>query len=190
MDRADPMILDALKGILPEQTMSLLQDHLSNPQSVLQAVWQHTATLINKLFSLVYPLVEPLLARLMQALHDSPDVVVLGFALAFFVLVLQIVAWVHRTMMYFTRLAFRLVGWALVFAVLAVVWRRGPEAAVRDVAVFVGKIAGYAAVVKDIWWSEYQKFDAQTKSGGVGGAGAGGQRVPSGGYSRSRNSGW
>ncbi|KAI1767416.1 hypothetical protein GGR53DRAFT_482644 [Hypoxylon sp. FL1150] len=186
MDRADPMILDALKGIVPEQTMQLLQEHLTNPQSIFSSIYRQTASLLTKVFALLYPLVEPLLARLLQALHDSPDIVVLGFALGFFVLVLQVVAWVHRTMMFFTRLAFRLVGWALVFAVLAVVWRRGPEAAVRDVVVFTGKVAGYAAVVKDIWWSEYQKFDAQTKRGG-----GSGQGVPSGGgYSRSRNSGW
>ncbi|KAI1775280.1 hypothetical protein F4818DRAFT_45125 [Hypoxylon cercidicola] len=185
MDRTDPMILDALKGILPEQTMELLQDHLQNPQSMLQAAWRQAASLLNKLFALAYPLVEPLLARLAQALHDSPDIVVLGFALALFVFVLQVVAWVHRTMMYVTRLAFRLLGWALVFALVAVVWRRGPDAALRDVVVFASRLAGYAAVVKDIWWSEYQKFDAQTKRGGNTS-----QRVPSGGYTRSRNTGW
>ncbi|KAI1403432.1 hypothetical protein F4819DRAFT_226198 [Hypoxylon fuscum] len=187
MDRADPAILDALKGFLPEQTMELLQDHLQNPQSALQAIWRQTASLLNKLSAIVYPLIEPLVARALQALHDSPDIVVLAFVLATFVFILQVVAWVHRTMMYFTRLAFRMLGWALVFGVLAVVWRRGPEASIRDVVVFVSKIAGYAALVKDIWWSEYQKFDAQTKrSGGA----ATGQRVPSGGYSRSRNTAW
>ncbi|KAI4859019.1 hypothetical protein F4820DRAFT_189197 [Hypoxylon rubiginosum] len=197
MDRTDPMFLDALKGILPEQTMELLQAHLQNPQSALQTLWRQASLLVARLFSLAYPLVEPLLARLLQALHDSPDVVVLGFALALFVFVLQVVSWVHRTALYLTRLAFRLLGWALVLAVLAVVWRRGPEAAVRDVVVFCGRLAGYAAVVRDIWWSEYQRFDAQTKRGGGPGgpataaAGAGGsQRVPSGGYSRSRNTGW
>ncbi|XXG99221.1 methionine adenosyltransferase sam2 [Hypoxylon texense] len=189
MDRTDPMILDALKGILPEQTMELLQDHLQNPQSALQLLWRHAASLLDKLAALASPLVEPVLARVLRALRDSPDVVVLGFALAVFVFVLQLVSWVHRTVRYFTRLAFRLAGWALVLAVLAVLWRRGPEAAARDVVVFAGKVAGYAAVVRDIWWSEYQKFDAQTKRGG-GPAAGGGQRVPSGGYSRSRNTGW
>ncbi|KAI2636926.1 hypothetical protein GGS26DRAFT_546566 [Hypomontagnella submonticulosa] len=186
MDRGDHAILDALQGILPEQTLELLQDHLQNPQSALQAVWRQTASAANKLGTVLSPLFAPLLARAMQALHDSPDIVVLAFVLAAFVLVLQIVAWVHRTMMFVTRLAFRMLGWAFVFALLAVVWRRGPEAAIRDVVVFVSKLAGYAALVKDIWWSEYQKFDAQTKRGGAGA----GQRAPSGGYSRSRNKGW
>ncbi|KAI1106988.1 hypothetical protein F4804DRAFT_329735 [Jackrogersella minutella] len=187
MDRGDSTILDVLQGILPEQTLELLQDHLQNPQTALQAVWRQTSLAANKLGTALSPLFAPVLARALQALHDSPDIVVLAFVLGTFVMMLQIVAWVHRTMMYVTRLAFRMMGWALVFAILAVLWRRGPETAVRDVAVFVGKLAGYAALVKDIWLSEYKKFDAQTKrGGGVVGSAPGGQRVPSG---RS-NAGW
>ncbi|KAI0841014.1 hypothetical protein F5Y06DRAFT_235298 [Hypoxylon sp. FL0890] len=186
MDRGDSAILDALQGILPEQTLDLLQDHLQNPQTFLQALWRQTVLVTNKLSTVLSPLFAPLLARALQALHDSPDIVVLGFVLAAFVLVIQLIVWVHRTMMYVTRLAFRMLGWALVFALLAVVWRRGPEATIRDIVVFISKLAGYATLIKDIWLSEYKKFDAQTKRGG--GAGAG-QRTPSGGYSRSRN-GW
>ncbi|KAI1142172.1 hypothetical protein F5Y05DRAFT_216723 [Hypoxylon sp. FL0543] len=186
MDQGDSVILDALQGILPEQTLELLQDHLQNPQTLLQSVWRQTVLVTNKLSIILSPLFAPLFARALQALNDSPDIVVLGFVLAAFFLVIQLIAWVHRTMMYMTRLAFRMLGWAFVIALLAIVWRRGPEATIRDIVVFVSKLAGYATLVKDIWLSEYKKFDAQTKRGG--GATAG-QRTPSGGYSRSRN-GW
>lgn len=165
--------------------MDLLQEQIQNPQTALQAVWEHTASAAAKVTALLSPVFAPLLARALQALHDSPDVVVIGFLLAFFVFALQLIAWVHRTMMYFTRLAFRLLGWALVAALVAFVWRRGPEATIRDAVVVVSKIAGYASFVKDVWWSEYQKFDAQTKRGGNPG-----QRAPSGGYSRPGTAGW
>ncbi|KAI0888623.1 uncharacterized protein GGS22DRAFT_184201 [Annulohypoxylon maeteangense] len=187
MDRGDSVIIDVLQGIVPEQTLELLQAHLQNPSTTLQAVWRHSSAIANKLGTVLSPLFGPILARALQALHDSPDVVVLGFVLGTIVLMLQIVVWVHRTMMYMTRLAFRMMGWALVFALVAVVWRRGPEATIRDVVVFVGKMAGYAALVKDIWLSEYKKFDAQTKRGGDFSTGP---RAPSGGYTRSRNNGW
>ncbi|OTB00031.1 hypothetical protein M426DRAFT_324607 [Hypoxylon sp. CI-4A] len=187
MDRDGSSILDALQGILPEQTLEVLQDHIQNPQTTLQAIWRQTALATSKLAAVLSPLFAPVLARLAQALHDSPDIVVLGFVLAFCVLVFQVVALVHRTMLYVTRLAFRMLGWALLFALAAVVWRRGPEAAVRDVVVLVGKLAGYGALVKDIWLSEYNKFDAQTKRGG---GGAGGAGPSSGGYSRAGNSRW
>ncbi|KAI1455997.1 hypothetical protein F4805DRAFT_459262 [Annulohypoxylon moriforme] len=186
MDQGDS-VLDVLQGIVPEQTLEILQAHLQNPSTTLQAVWRQTSAVLNKLGTVLSPLFAPILARALQALHDSPDVVVLAFVLGTFVLMLQIVVWVHRTMMYMTRLAFRMLGWALVIGMLAVVWRRGPEATIRDVVVFVGKMAGYAALVKDIWLSEYKKFDAQTKRGGDFSTG---QRAPSGGYTRSRNNGW
>ncbi|KAI1646027.1 hypothetical protein F4815DRAFT_467655 [Daldinia loculata] len=188
MDRgSDSALFDALQGILPEQTLTLIQAHMQDPQTALRAIWQQTTTLTQKATATLSPVLAPLVQRGMQALHDSPDLVVLAFVLAAFVLVIQVISFVHRTMMYVTRLAFRLMGWALFFALLAFVCRRGPEATIRDVVVFVSKLAGYASLVKDIWWSEYQKFDAQTKRGG---APAGTRGAPSGGYTRSSNSAW
>ncbi|KAI1807172.1 hypothetical protein F4811DRAFT_507255 [Daldinia bambusicola] len=189
MDRAgDSALLDALQGLLPEQTLTLIQAHMQDPQTALRAIWHQTTSLTQKASETLSPVLAPLIQRSMQALHDSPDLVVLAFVLAALVLAIQVLSFLHRTMMYVTRLAFRLLGWALFFALLAALWHRGPEAAIRDVVVFVSKLAGYAALVKDIWWSEYQRFDAQTKRGG---APAPTRGAPSGsGYARSRNGGW
>ncbi|KAI0161712.1 hypothetical protein GGR52DRAFT_136934 [Hypoxylon sp. FL1284] len=199
MDRGDPMIIDALKGLLPEQTLEQLQFQLQNPQSAAQALLRQATLLFRRATTLFYPLLAPLAARALQAARDSPDAVVLVAALAAFVFVLRVIALLHRAVLMATRLAFRLLGWALVAALVAAVWRRGPDAALRDLVVVLGKLAGYAAVVRDIWWSEYQKFDAQTRSGGAApGGGMGGPGVgsagsrggASSGYARSRNSGW
>ncbi|KAI1081764.1 hypothetical protein F5B20DRAFT_57052 [Whalleya microplaca] len=178
MDTGDTWIVDALQGILPEQTLQLLHDHVLDPQGPFQVLKRHLVALFQRALSLLRPLVYPLVERGMQALQDSPDLVVLAFLLTAMVLVLQAIMWVHRTMMFFTRLAVRLVGWAIVAGIVAVIWQRGPEATIRDVVVFVSKVAGYGAVVKDIWLSEYQKYDAQTKTG---------QRVPT--YNKSRRGG-
>ncbi|KAI0011301.1 hypothetical protein F4779DRAFT_574318 [Xylariaceae sp. FL0662B] len=178
MDAGDTWIMDALQGFLPEQTLQLLHDHVLDPQTPIQVMKRHLISFSQSVLSALRPMVYPLIERGMQALQDSPDLVVLAFLLAAMVLVLQVVLWVHRTMMFFTRLAVRAVGWAIVAGLLAVVWQRGPEATIRDVVVFVSKVVGYAAVVKDIWLSEYQKYDAQTK---------GGQRAPT--YNGSRRTG-
>ncbi|KAI1470410.1 uncharacterized protein F4812DRAFT_417386 [Daldinia caldariorum] len=189
MDRGgDSALLDALQGLLPEQTRTLIQAHMQDPQTALRAIWQQTTSLTQKATETLSPVLAPLMQRSLQALHDSPDLVVLGFVLATLVLVIQVISFLHRTMMYVTRLAFRLLGWALFAALLAALCRRGPDAAVRDLLLFVGKLAGYAALVRDIWWSEYQRFDAQTKRGG---APAPTRGAPSGsGYARSRNGAW
>lgn len=122
--------------------------------------------------------------RTVQAIQNSPDAVVLAFALTVLVVMIQVMFAIQRTMMWMTRLALRMVGWAMVIAVVAIIWRRGPEATIRDLVIVVSKITGYATVVKDIWVSEYNRYDAQTKGASLAGqratataAGYGGARA-------------
>lgn len=68
------------------------------------------------------------------------------------------VAWV-------TGLMFRLVFWACVAAAAAVVVQRGPEQTVRDAVVVVSKVAGYGAALRDVWVSEYRRYEAQQSEG-------------------------
>ncbi|KAI1634929.1 hypothetical protein F4809DRAFT_616184 [Biscogniauxia mediterranea] len=126
----------------------------------------------------VQPLVEPLFERTLLALQNSPDFVVLAAAVGTIFVVFQMIAWVHRTMMFFTRLALRMMFWTIVAGLIAFAWQRGPEAVIRDIVVFVSKLTGYATVVREIWWSEYQRYDAQTRSAST--AGAGSPRTASG----------
>lgn len=44
-------------------------------------------------------------------------------------------------------------------------WQRGFEESARDVVLVGGKVAGYAAVVKDIWLTEYKKYEGQQNMG-------------------------
>jgi hypothetical protein len=119
----------------------------------------------------IQPVVSPIIERAVRSLQDSPDVVFFGFLLAVLFAAFQILIWVQRTISFFTRLAFRAVLWTCIGLALMAVWQRGPEAVARDVVVVVSKLIGYAAVVKDIWLSEYQKYDAQTRAGAGAGAG-------------------
>lgn len=110
------------------------------------------------------PLLEPLLDRLARALRDSPDVVVLAlFVLALF-LALRVLAWARRVVLWLTALLFRVVFWSCVAALGAVVYRRGMEQTARDVVVVGAKIAGYGAAVRDVWWKEYRRYEAQQQN--------------------------
>lgn len=142
---------------------------------------------------LLQPVVSPIAERGMRALQDSPDVVFFGFLLALFFMAFQILIWVQRTISFFTRLAFRAVLWMCIGLALMAVWQRGPEAVAGDLVVVARKLVGYATIVKDIWLSEYQKYDAQTRAGAGAGAGSlGGGRGSMGsgrsaGYSGTRS---
>ncbi|KAI0459616.1 hypothetical protein F5B21DRAFT_499296 [Xylaria acuta] len=168
-------IIDVLQGILPEQTVQLLHDHVLHPTSTLRTVYAHALFGMQRLARLLQPVVSPLAERAVGALQDSPDFVFLGILLALLFVAFQVMVWVQRTISFFTRLAFRAVLYALVGLAIMAAWQRGPEAVAADVVVVVRKLVGYAAIVKDIWLSEYQKYDAQTRAGaGAGGFGGGG----------------
>lgn len=153
-------------GILPEQALQFLADHVLRREGPFQTVLRSLHTLTNRAVAVLYPMLQPILLRVGTMLSDSPDVVFVCSLIAIFFAILQTLLWVHRIMMFWTRMVGRLMLWACVAAVLALVWQRGPEAVIRDAVVFVSKLAGYASLVKDIWLAEYNKYDAQTKNSG------------------------
>ncbi|KAI0125787.1 hypothetical protein BJ170DRAFT_447852 [Xylariales sp. AK1849] len=165
-------MLDALDGVLPEQTLHFLQDHVLAPQTPFQTVLRALQSYAQRLLSTLWPLLQPIVLRVGDLLSDSPDFIFIAVLVGIIALGFQVLLWVHRFMMFWTRLVTRALMWAAVAAVIAVVWQRGPEAAIRDVVVFVSKAVGYATIVKNIWLTEYHKYDAQTKnSRKVGGGG-------------------
>lgn len=173
----DPPSLSA--ALFSESTLRLLQTHLLGPSSTLQTLKRH-------LVSLVAPLAAPLLARLDHILTSSPDVVLLVATVLLVVLVVQVLAWVRRVVAWFTALLLRVVFWSAVAAGLAFVWQRGPEQTARDAVVVVSKIVGFGAAMKDVWVSEYRRYEAQggvhqARVGGAGGGAGGGYGYPGAG---------
>ncbi|KAI2626216.1 hypothetical protein GGS21DRAFT_540942 [Xylaria nigripes] len=186
----DTWIVNALQGILPDQTLQLLQDHVLHPSSTLRTFSSHALFALQRAALMLQPVLSPVADRAMRALQESPDVVFFGVLLAAFFTVFQILIWVQRTISFFTRLAFRAVLWTLIGLALMAIWQRGPEAVATDVVVIVSKLVGYAAIVKEIWLREYQKYDAQTRAGGgTAGAFSGGRGPMGSGSSAGFNSG-
>ncbi|KAI0415598.1 hypothetical protein F5X98DRAFT_376531 [Xylaria grammica] len=170
MEVDDVWIINALQGILPEQTLQLLHDHVLHPSSTLRTVSAYTLLGIQRVALTMQPILAPLAERVLVALQDSPDFVVLGLVLALFFIVVQVLLMIQRTISFFTRLAFRAVLWILIGLAIMAVWNRGPEAFIADTVVLARKMVVYGAMVKDIWISEYQKYDAQTRAGAGAGA--------------------
>lgn len=166
MAEENQWILNALDGVLPEQTVQFLAEHVLARGGAVQTVLRSLHTFTRNVVAALYPVLQPVLARAGAMLSDSPDFVFVLSLVAIFFAALQTLLWVHRVMMFWTRLMGRLILWSLVAAVLAMAWQRGPEAVIRDAVVFASKAAGYAALVKDIWLAEYNKYDAQTKNNG------------------------
>lgn len=107
------------------------------------------------------PILGPVLDRLTQALYSSPDIVVLGFFCLILLLVFQILAWLRRALVFWTRLAFRMAFYAGLVALAASVWQRGLEASWSDAVAIGGTVLKYGGWVKDIWMKEYRKYEEQ-----------------------------
>ncbi|KAI1172373.1 hypothetical protein F4777DRAFT_561717 [Nemania sp. FL0916] len=167
MEMDDVWVLNALQGILPEQTLQLVHDHILHPSSTFRLVSSHAMLGVQHCMRALTPLVSPIIERLIRLLHDSPDVVFVGFILALFFAFFQLLLFMQRAVSYFTRLMFRAILWTLIGLAIMAVWRRGPEAVAADIVVLVRGAMRYAQIVKDIWLSEYQKYDAQTRGGGI-----------------------
>jgi hypothetical protein len=183
MGADDTWVINALQGILPEQMLHLLRDQILDPTGAVGTVYGHAVVGTQRAARLLQPVAAPIAERGARALQESPDIVFFGFLLLVLFIGFQLLMMVQRTVAFFTRLAFRAVLWTLLGLALMAVWQRGPEAAAGDVAFVVRRLLVYAGMVKDIWISEYQKYDAQTRAGTLGSAGAG--SMGSAGYSRS-----
>ncbi|KAI0541593.1 hypothetical protein GGR58DRAFT_456606 [Xylaria digitata] len=165
MEIDDIWVINVLQGILPEQTLQLLHDHVLHPSSTLRTASSYAVLGMQRVALIMQPLIAPIAERSVRALQDSPDFVFVGLLLALFFMAVQILLWVQRTISFFTRLAFRAVLWILIGLALMAVWNRGPEAFIADMVMLARRLTVYAAMVKDIWISEYQKYDAQTRVG-------------------------
>ncbi|KAI1840169.1 hypothetical protein JX265_006274 [Neoarthrinium moseri] len=157
-------ILDRLDGVLPDQTLQFLSDHVLARETPFQATLRWAQSAVQRGAAAAWPVVQPVLARVSDVLSDSPDIVFVMTLVGIAFAALQIALWVHRVMMFWTRLVSRLLLWAVVAALLAAVWQRGPEAVLRDAVVLGSKAVGYATIVKNIWLAEYDKYDSQTKN--------------------------
>lgn len=111
----------------------------------------------------MWPVLSPIFDRLIQALHSSPDIVVLGFFLVILLVIMQILSWLRRAIVFWTRIAFRMAFYAAIVAVAASVWQRGLEASWSDAAFIGSKLLTYGGMVKDIWLREYQRYEQQAQ---------------------------
>ncbi|KAI1815200.1 hypothetical protein GGS20DRAFT_359499 [Poronia punctata] len=175
MDLDNTWVISALQGILPEQILRILHDHVLHPSSTVRIVSSQAVVGLQRMAVALQPLISPVMERGARALQDSSDFVFFGFLLAILFLAVQVMIWVQRTISFFTRLAFRAVLWTFMGLILMAAWQRGPEAVSRDIVVVATKLFGYATLIKDIWLREYQKYDAQTRTGPGSGSFGGGR---------------
>ncbi|EAA36196.3 hypothetical protein GE21DRAFT_850 [Neurospora crassa] len=158
--------LQLLTGVLPDPYLSLARQHLLSPDSAIQSLKRHIMSTIEAFISTLIPIMQPLVERLTAYIYASPDVVILAGVLLLLVMVLQVLSWMRRVLMFFTRLAFTLVFWAGMAAVASWVYRRGVEQSARDATFWLGRASGYGLGIWNFFMTEWQRYEAQDKARG------------------------
>ncbi|CAH0016193.1 hypothetical protein V2G26_014329 [Clonostachys chloroleuca] len=159
------MATHLLGMVLPSEIMDQIETYLLHPQSPFQTYKQVALTHAQSAYDAVYPHVEPLIERLLELVADNQGYTGLVVAVAVATAVFVVMSWVHRLMMWWTRVMARLALWGVVAALVAFMWSRGPEQTVRDVVVVISKVMGFGAAVKDIWLEEYRQYESQQRAG-------------------------
>lgn len=154
--------------LLPANVVEYVNKHALRADAPLQIYMTQARSQASRAAERAYPYVQPRVERLVSAMssaaESSPAAGALGsllVPLAILAVSVIVMNWIRRMVVWWTKLAFRAVFWATVFALAAWVWNRGVEESVRDVVVLGGKVAGYLAVVKDIWIEEYNRYEGQ-----------------------------
>lgn len=119
----------------------------------------------------MYAAITPLLDRATQAIAGSPDAVVLVFLLAFVVFVVQLLAYLQRIMLFWTRLALRMMFWSVILALGAIIYQRGWEQSARDATVLGKQALSFGTMIQEVFMREYRKYDDMEKAGRVASAG-------------------
>lgn len=119
--------------------------------------------------STCYPILLPYLNRLAVFAQESPSVVSLAVLLLVLAIMLQILSWVRRMMVWWFRLVTRVMFWGTVVVLASVVWQRGLGRTLQDVMMWGEELS-------DVWWREYRRWEGyqnmRRDQGAAGGASA------------------
>ncbi|TFB06117.1 hypothetical protein CCMA1212_001897 [Trichoderma ghanense] len=146
-----------LTSLLPPNIATLIQTHILSPSSPLQTLKRHLLLQAAHL--------QPLADRLLDKLSSHQAALDVLLPLATVVATVVVLNWIRRLVLWWTRLVFRAFFWAMVALFVAWVWNRGFLESARDAAVLGAKVAGYVAVLKDVWVDEYKRYEGQQASG-------------------------
>jgi len=138
--------------------------HILHPRSPFQIYGKEALTRAQRGYETLYPHLEPYYNQAVDAMSD-PEGPGAYFALVPLVLgviaAVMVVSYVIRIMTWWTRFVSRMAFYAVLLAVVAMVWDRGLLQSSKDAVIIVSKLVGYGASVRDIWLKEYQRYEAQ-----------------------------
>ncbi|XEU97897.1 hypothetical protein FSHL1_003184 [Fusarium sambucinum] len=161
------MATHLITALLPPELAESVQKHILHPRSPVQVLARNVLVQVQKVIDTAIPIIEPILDRVMILLAENQGLVGVIASLLVLATVVIILNWIRRLLMWWTRLAMRIVTWAFMFALAAWIWERGVFESAKDMTVIGARILGYLAVIKDVWLQEYDRYEAQQGMAGT-----------------------
>jgi len=144
-----------------------------HPSSPFQLVVRHSLSLASRTAGAMHPLVTTLLSPLTTpSSPDGPAATPSGASLtlltsvAVLLVALVVLDTMRRLIAWGTRLALRVVFWAAVVAVCAMVWERGLLETDKGLVVWVGRVWGWGAGLVDVWTRELRRWEEEERRKG------------------------
>ncbi|TDZ65911.1 hypothetical protein CTRI78_v003479 [Colletotrichum trifolii] len=164
---ADPSFANfLLHSILPPEAADFIHKNALHPTSPLQTLRAHLSAAVARAYDALYPHLAPAVDATLAYLHNSPELVSFGVLLALLAATVIVLNWIRRVVAFWTALVLRAAFWGAVVVLVAAVWQRGVWETARDGVVLGGKVVGFAAAVKDVWVSEYRRYEEETRGQG------------------------
>ena len=155
------LINHLLRAFLPPDLVDTIDTHVLHPNSPLQTVKRQVVLQAQRALSALYPIIQPLLDKALILMAENQGVVGTAVTVFLLVLIVMVLNWIRRIVLWWTRFTFKIAIWGMMVALAAWVYERGVWESVRDVVVLGSKVGGYMAVLKKVWLDEYNKYEAQ-----------------------------
>lgn len=158
-------------GLFQNTTLEQLHQHILHPSSPFQLICRHALTTTYRAATVMHPLITTLLSPLTTP--SSPDggppatpsgaSLTLLTSVAILLVALIILDTLRRLIAWGTRLALRVVFWAAVVAVAAMVWERGLLETVKGLIVWAGRVWGWSTGMVDVWGRELKRWEEEER---------------------------
>ncbi|KAK4230755.1 hypothetical protein QBC38DRAFT_468730 [Podospora fimiseda] len=160
---------EVIKNNLPPELLLFVNTHILDPSSPFQAFLRHSTVVFSAATARLLPFIGILIDHFTNLVGENPNIFsgVVIIVLAY--VTIQIISFAKRVMLFWTRLAMRLLLWAWVALFISVMMQRGFTTSVTEIVGWVWSVYGMISKVVAIWVREYQAVRAQQERAEAGG---------------------
>lgn len=135
--------------------MDYIEEYASQAAQLYILAKPYLTSILNLLFSIqkyVELLLLPHVNALAQWAYTSPSIITVGVFFLLLFIISQIIHYIRRLITFWIRLIARLTFWAVIIALIAMLWHKGFEKSLRD-------LESWAREISRVYWREYERWE-------------------------------